>query len=110
MRILLAMSLARNWGVTLCKVSAAFLHALVSEDIFVWLPSEFYPTGHCLWKLKRAMCGLKQSQRLRQEHFTDVRREMKCQRCKSDPNLYAHESGELYILAYVDDPMIIGSK
>ena len=44
------------------------------------------------------------------EHFADVLREMKCKRCKSDPNLYERESAELYTLAYVDNLMIIGSK
>ena len=30
-------------------------------------------------------------------------------RCKSDPNLYCHESGRLYVLAYVDDLLVIGT-
>ena len=31
-------------------------------------------------------------------------------RMKSDPNLYVHESKQLYVLAYVDDLMFFGSK
>ena len=30
-------------------------------------------------------------------------------RCKSDPNLYCHESGRLYVLAYVDDLLVVGT-
>ena len=30
-------------------------------------------------------------------------------RCKSDPNLYCHESGRLYVLAYVDDLSVVGT-
>ena len=30
-------------------------------------------------------------------------------RCKSDPNLYCHESGKLYVLAYVDDLLVVGT-
>ena len=30
-------------------------------------------------------------------------------RCKSDPNLYRHESGKLYVLAYVDDLLVVGT-
>ena len=30
-------------------------------------------------------------------------------RCKSDINLYCHPSKELYVLAYVDDLLIIGN-
>ncbi|CAE7938227.1 unnamed protein product [Symbiodinium sp. KB8] len=46
MRLLLCMAMARNWGITLGDASTAFLHAAMS--------------GKCLWKLKKAMYGLRQ--------------------------------------------------
>ena len=61
MRLLLCMALARNWGITLGDVSSAFLHAAMSGEVFVWPPKEFYPNGDCLWKLKKAMYGLRQA-------------------------------------------------
>ncbi|OLP82435.1 Copia protein [Symbiodinium microadriaticum] len=61
MRLLLCMALARNWGITLGDVSTAFLHAAMSGEVFVWPPKEFYPNGDCLWKLKKAMYGLRQA-------------------------------------------------
>ena len=30
-------------------------------------------------------------------------------RCKSDSNLYCHESGRRYVLAYVDDLLVVGT-
>ena len=99
MRLLLCMALARNWGITLGDVSTAFLHAAMSGEVFVWPRKEFYPNGGCLWKLKKAMYGLK----LWQEHFAEVMTSrMGFRRCKSDPNLYCHESGKLHVLAYVE--------
>ena len=56
MRLLLRMALARNWGITMDDVSTAFLHALMSEEVFVWPPKEFYPEGKCLWRLKKGQC------------------------------------------------------
>ena len=35
--------------------------------------------------------------------------DLKIRRCKSDPNLYCHESGKLYVLAYVDDLLVVGT-
>ena len=61
MRLLLCMALARNWGITLGDVSTAFLHAAMLAEVFVWPPKEFYPNGDCLWKLKKAMYGLRQA-------------------------------------------------
>ena len=97
MRLLLCMALARNWGITLGDASTAFLHAAMSGEVFVWPPKEFYPIGDCLWKLKKAMYGLRQAPKLRQEHFAEVMTSrMGFPRCKSDPSLYCHESGKLY--------------
>ena len=115
MRLLLCMALARNWGitmgdVTMGDVSTAFLHALMNEEVFVWPPKEFYPEGNCLWRLKKAMYGLRQAPKLWQEHFAEVMTtKLGFRRCKSDPNLYCHESGRLCVLAYVDDLLVVGT-
>ena len=111
MRLLLCMALARNWGITLGDVSTAFLHAAMLAEVFVWPPKEFYPNGDCLWKLKKAMYGLRQAPKLWQEHFAEVMTaKLGFRRCKSDPNLYCHESGGLYVLAYVDDLLVVGTE
>ena len=57
---------------TLGDVSAAFLHAAMSGEVFVWPPKEFYPNGDCLWKLKKAVYGLRQAPKLWEEHFAEV--------------------------------------
>ena len=110
MRLLLCMALARNWGITMGDVSTAFLHALMNEEVFVWPPKQFYPEGNCLWRLKKAMYGLRQAPKLWQEHFAEVMTtKLGFRRCKSDPNLYCHESGRLYVPAYVDDLLVVGA-
>ena len=43
------------------------------------------------------MCGLKQAPALWQQHF-----------CSTNPNLYCHPSGGLYVLCYVDDLLVCG--
>ena len=72
MRLLLCMAMSRNWGITLGDVGTAFLHAPMSGEVYVWPSKEFYPNGDCLWKLKKAMYGLRQAPKLWQEHFADV--------------------------------------
>ena len=64
--------MARSWCVKLADVSTAFLHAPMKQDIFIWPAAENYPDFKCLWKLNKAMCSLKQSPRLWQEHFAKV--------------------------------------
>ena len=56
------------------------------------------------------MYGLRQAPKLWQEHFAEVMTsKLGFRRCKSDPNLYCHESGKLYVLAYVDDLLVVGT-
>ena len=50
------------------------------------------------------MYGLKQAPALWQTHFAKVMTELGFHRCKTDSNLYCHESTEL--LCYVDDRLV----
>ena len=108
LRLLLVMALARSWEISLADISTAFLHASIEEPVFVWPPAEYYPEGNCLWRLNRAMYGLRQSPKLWQDHFATVMSRLGFRRCKSDSNLYCHKSRSLYVLAYVDDLLIVG--
>ena len=94
LRVLLLMTLSRCWTATTCDISTAFLHAPMTERILMKPPSEYYPTGNCLWLLKRAMYGLKQAPALWQTHFAKVMTELGFHRCKTDSNLYCHKSTE----------------
>ena len=56
------------------------------------------------------MYGLRQAPKLWQEHFAEVMTsKLGFRRCKSDPNLYCHESGKFYVLAYVHDLLVVGT-
>ena len=56
------------------------------------------------------MYGLRQAPKLWKEHFAEVMTsKLGFRRCKSDPNRYRHESGKLYVLAYVDDLLVVGT-
>eukprot|EP00438_Fugacium_kawagutii_P005573 Skav228719 [mRNA] locus=scaffold1830:163434:164903:- [translate_table: standard] len=110
LKLLLTLAVAFGWKITTLDISTAFLHALVTgEDIFVIPPLEFYPQGGVLWKLRRALYGLRNAPRLWQDHFASVMQSNNFVRCKSDPNLYVHSTKKLYVLAYVDDLMVFGS-
>jgi hypothetical protein len=92
-------------------VSTAFLHASwVGEETFVWPPPEYYPDSTCVWKLKKALYGLKNSPKLWQDHFAAVLDRSNFVRCKTDANLYKHQEDELFILCYVDDLLVVGHE
>jgi len=70
-------------------VSTALLHATWTKGTtYVWPPEEFYPQGGVVWKLKKALYGLKSSPKLWQTHFASTMAKFDFVRCESDSNLY----------------------
>ena len=110
LKTLLTLAVARGWHVTLADISTAFLHALMDGDAWVLPPVEYYPEGGVVWKLKRALYGLKNAPKLWQQHLAATLESQGFRRMKSDPNLYYSASRKVYILCYVDDLMIFGNK
>lgn len=74
------------------------------------LASKYSPTANCLWLLKRAMYGLKHAPALWQTHFVKVMTEFRFHRCNADSNLHCHSSTELFVLCYVEDFLVCGTR
>ena len=110
LRLLLTLTVSKGWSVSTGDISTAFLHANVEGDFYVIPPLEFYPEAQTLWRLRKALYGLKHSPKLWQSHFASVMEKNNFRRMKSDPNLYVHNTKQLYVLAYVDDLMFFGSE
>ena len=99
LKLLLTLAVTFGWDVFTGAISPALLHALITgEDTFIIPPSESYPEQNVVWKLKRALYGLRNSPRLWQDHFASVMKKLNFDRIKSDPNLYVHKTKRLYVL------------
>ena len=61
-----------------------------------------------MWRLKRAIYGLRGSPKAWQDHFAQVLLLEGFIRLKSDPNLYYHKMTKSYVLVYVDDILLFG--
>ena len=82
MRLLLCMTMSRNWGITPGRRE----HCLLACSN-VW-QSVCLATKGVLWRLKKAMYALRQAPKLWQEYFIEVMTsKLGFRRCKSDPNL-----------------------
>jgi hypothetical protein len=71
LKVLSTIALAKGWSIYTLDISVAFLHAPLPDDevIHIRPPVEYYPSGKVLWKLHRAVYGLKTSPRNWQVHF-----------------------------------------
>ena len=110
--MLLALAASLGWKVRLGDVSTAFLHAGLpeGEEIFVQPPPEYYSDPDVIWRLKKALYGLKSSPRHWQDHFADVLLQHGATRLKSDPNVFHFQKQKTIVMVYVDDLLIFGEQ
>ena len=106
LRTLLALQMPRpHWIARLGDVSTAFLHAPIAKDhdgtqrdVYLWPPIELCPQQDKIWRLKKAMCGLRSSPKAWQDYLAEV---FSFVRLKSE---------HCYIMVYVDDLLVLGDK
>jgi Reverse transcriptase (RNA-dependent DNA polymerase) len=90
-------------------VSTAYLNAPIDKDIYLRPPPGYQVKGK-VWKLKRAVYGLKQSGRLWFEHSREVFESLGFKCCGIDPCLYFQGLDDtlVVVVQYVDDYLFMG--
>ena len=104
LKVLLVHALSVGWSIFTYDVTTAFLHANLDPSappIYVWAPAEFFPSGTTMWKLKRAVYGLRTAPKEWQDHFSEEPQSMGFRRLKSDSNMYVHGPLQVIFLAYL---------
>ena len=113
LRLCLTLALQRRYHMQTWDVSTAFLHATRSEEEPIYLrpPMEFYDEESTLWRVKRAVYGLKTSPREWQDCVAKtLTKKLGMRRSRIDANLFTKTIGNelVMILVYVDDLFILG--
>ena len=114
LRVLFAVSAARNYDIHQMDVKTAFLNSTVKEDIYVRQPEGYvdrkYPNHVC--KVNKAMYGLKQSAN---EWYETIKGrlespDLEFKRLESDHAVFMirNELSTVYLAIYVDDIAIFG--
>jgi len=106
-RLCLCMAAWRQWEAVLGDVSTAFLDAPLEDGqlVFCRPPPGLRREGF-LWRLKKAVYGLRTSPRVFQEHFAQTVKKTKRRRMLSDPQVYQHLSGALMTI-HADDILLV---
>ena len=91
-------------------ISSAFLQAPIPEGelVLVKPPPELEQNPDALWKLWKALYGLKTSPKLWQQHLSSKLEELGLRKNKADPCIFMGE--KLLVMRYVDDLLIVGEK
>ena len=86
------------------------MHATVTGELYVVPPQEFYNQGSVLWKLKKALYGLRTAPRAWQDHLAELLHTHHFKRMQSEANAYVNLALKVTILVYDDGLMVCGSK
>ena len=108
-RLCLAVALDRDWIVVPADVSTAFLHASLDTEMYVWPPDGMAAEG-VVWRLRKALYGLRRAPQLFQRHLQGVLKELGFKQLKCDSTVFYHEEMEVLIDSHVDDMKVAGKE
>jgi len=104
-------------------IKTAFLCAPIGEEeVYVRPPSEFYdqdvydrtgariPRSRIVWKLKKALYGLKSAPNAFYRHISKVLRSLGWKRSDVEPALFFIPGSNVMLLIYVDDMLFFGHR
>jgi hypothetical protein len=111
-RTLAARSALHNHPIHHLDVRTAFLYGTLEDEVYMVQPPGFSAPGreHLVWKLKRALYGLRQSPRRWYNRIDTYLRSISMTRSTSDYNMYHVGTGtqKIILVVYVDDLFITG--
>lgn len=109
LRFLLALAVKEDLQTTHMDVQSAYLHGYLTEEVYVQPPEEISDKPpNKVWRLNKAMYGLKQSGRCWNHCISEVLISVGLVQSKADPCLYYKILGSKIIIVaiYVDDVFI----
>lgn len=112
-RVLFSLAAALEWECHHMDVKTAFLNGELQEEIYMEQPEGYIKQGEeqLVCKLIKSLYGLKQSPRAWNKKLNEELTKAGFARCESDHCVYLKkdETGQVYLLVYVDDLIIIAS-
>ena len=112
-RTVIALAAKYGWKMYQMDVSSAFLNADLAETVYVRQPEGHVEPGkeHMVWRLKRALYGLKQSPRAWNQNVDTFMKSQGYVSTQADPCVYVRIEGtsRSVIVLYVDDLIFTGN-
>ena len=107
-RMCLALAVQKRYVIHQMDVRTAFLHGQIDQEIYVKPPKGLQCMNEPVMRLQKGLYGLKQSPRLWNQRWCEVMNCMNFRTLISDPCVFVR--GNLWLLLYVDDILIIGPE
>jgi hypothetical protein len=110
LKIVLNLMRSCGWHGRLGDFTGAFLNALVDEEVFVRPPRVVHYDKKMLWKLKKALYGLRKAPALWHQCLAAMLGKIGLKQLVSDSSLYYGEISGLVVFVHVDDLLAVGDR
>lgn len=110
LRMLLAISVKRNFILKKFDIKTAFLYGKITEDIYMNVPEGYEEQEGKICKLKKSLYGLKQAPMKWNECFTKCLKEYDMKPLSIDQCIFTNQIGTLMLAIYVDDGLVAGER
>src|SRR5579871_3118313 len=120
LRYLLAKAAAEDLEIDQLDVNTAFLNPELKEEVYMEVPKHFfmlepqletsYKQKKFYLRLRKALYGLKQAPHEWFEEINKFLKSIKFEASDADPNLYVRREDNTFLLLYVDDMLLIGTR
>ena len=109
LKVLLTLSLINRWDVITATISSASLQApKANELVLVQPPPELQQDPDVLWKLTKALYGIKTDPKLWQQSLASKLEELGLRKNKVEPCIFSSE--QLIVMHHHDALLIVGDK
>jgi hypothetical protein len=102
-RVLIWHAERQAWPLREGDVSTAFLHASLPDDLVIVVRPPACLNRGKLWRLRKALYGLRVSPKLFQDWYAGQQRSLHFDRCLADPQLYWRDDDKAMHLTHADD-------
>ena len=111
--LFISLAASYDWNLHYLDIRNVFLHGDLQEEVYMEQLSEFVAQGEIrkVCRLRKSLCGLKQSPRTWFEKFNQAVETFGMQKSKFDHSVFYKNSSSdiILVVVYVDDIVIIGS-
>ena len=111
-RVLLAIAIHKGYDIIPADFSVAFMHTpLTGDPIYITPPDEVNPDGTKVWRLLKALNGLREAAKQFQEHLASILvQDLQFNRSQLQPTVFYHPERQLRLVVHVDDPLCSGPR
>ena len=110
-RILLALSVEKDFNIMHLDVKCAFLNGVLEKPVYMEIPKGLnISVKENICKLRKSLYGLKESPKCWYDKFNLELNKLNFTRSKCDSCLYYNTSEEIYLIIHVDDILCFSKK